>query len=64
MSAIQRHDGPSVDSSQLKNGSVGERLPGLAGIGNGDHIVTHSTQCFDDWERKVLVSEERRATGV
>ena len=40
--------------------SVGGRLPDLAGIGEGDHVVPDPTQCFDDREREVLVGEEAR----
>jgi hypothetical protein len=57
VSAIQRHDGPLIGTSQLKNGLVGQCLPGSARIDDGDHVVPHSTQCFDNGERKVLVSE-------
>lgn len=60
VSPIQGHDGPLIGPSALKNGLVGECLSGLADVGDGDHVVPSATQCFDDWEREVLVSEEAR----
>lgn len=57
MPAVQRYNGPLTGTGQLKNGFVGERLPGLAGVDHGDDVVPDSTGRFDDWERKVLVSE-------
>jgi len=60
VSAIQRHDGPVVRRGQFEDDLVRERLPRLAGIGDGDHVVPDSTQRFDDGERKVLVGKEAR----
>lgn len=60
VSAIQRDHGPLIGYSQFKNGPVGERLPSIAGVGNGDHVVPDSTECFNNGVRKVLVGEEAR----
>jgi hypothetical protein len=57
---LRATDDPIVGPGQPQDRLVGERLSGLANVGNGHHVVAKSTHCFNDWKWKVLVGEQAR----